>query len=133
MKILVKALSVKQPHANLIAYGPKRIETRTWATRYRGPLLICSSKVPRVEPAGRAVAIAWLETCRPMTEADEEAACCGAYPQAVAWCLVEVESVAKPFRVRGQQGLFAVAIESDSQVGRYVERMMAARTEGGDP
>lgn len=39
-----KALSVKQPWAALIANGRKTIETRKWATNYRGPLLICSSK-----------------------------------------------------------------------------------------
>lgn len=39
----MKALSVKQPYADLIACGRKTIETRTWKTNYRGPLLICSS------------------------------------------------------------------------------------------
>lgn len=44
----MKALSVKQPWAELIASGVKTIETRTWYTSYRGPLLICSSKRPVV-------------------------------------------------------------------------------------
>lgn len=38
----MKALSVKQPFAGLIAAGVKRLETRTWETTYRGPLLICA-------------------------------------------------------------------------------------------
>ncbi len=49
----MKALSAKQPWANLIAAGEKTIETRTWATRYRGPLLIVSSRRPRIEPVRR--------------------------------------------------------------------------------
>jgi hypothetical protein len=36
----VKALTVRQPHAQLIALGVKTIETRSWQTAFRGPLLI---------------------------------------------------------------------------------------------
>lgn len=42
----MKCLSVKQPWAGLIQQGPKIIETRTWATPYRGDLVIVSSKKP---------------------------------------------------------------------------------------
>lgn len=35
-----KAISIKQPWASLIVAGIKDIENRTWATKYRGPLLI---------------------------------------------------------------------------------------------
>lgn len=38
----MKALSIKQPFAGLIATGQKTLETRTWSTDYRGPLLICA-------------------------------------------------------------------------------------------
>jgi len=38
----VKALSVRQPWAELIAQGRKTIELRSWRTDYRGPLLICA-------------------------------------------------------------------------------------------
>lgn len=37
---VVRALTVRQPWASLIALGTKRIETRSWSTRYRGPLAI---------------------------------------------------------------------------------------------
>jgi activating signal cointegrator 1 len=40
----VKALSLSQPWASLIAIGAKRIETRSWGTEYRGPLAIHASK-----------------------------------------------------------------------------------------
>lgn len=40
----MKALSLYEPWATLIALGEKRYETRSWSTIYRGPLLICASK-----------------------------------------------------------------------------------------
>ena len=36
----MKALTILQPWASLIACGAKKIETRSWATRYRGPIAI---------------------------------------------------------------------------------------------
>lgn len=36
----MKALTIRQPWASLLAHGIKRYESRTWATSYRGPLLI---------------------------------------------------------------------------------------------
>jgi hypothetical protein len=36
----VKALSLWQPWATLVMLGAKRIETRSWGTEHRGPLLI---------------------------------------------------------------------------------------------
>lgn len=36
----IKALTIRQPWAQLIALGVKTIETRSWSTRYRGPLAI---------------------------------------------------------------------------------------------
>lgn len=40
----MKALSLLQPWASLIAVGAKKIETRSWSTKYRGPLAIHASK-----------------------------------------------------------------------------------------
>ena len=37
------ALSVRQPFAEGIASGKKKIEYRSWTTKHRGPLLICAS------------------------------------------------------------------------------------------
>jgi hypothetical protein len=36
----VKALTLTQPWASLVACGEKGVETRSWSTRYRGPLAI---------------------------------------------------------------------------------------------
>lgn len=113
----MKALSVKQPWANRIASGEKTIETRYWYTSVRGPLLIVSSKTPRIEPAGCALAIVDLVGCRPMTEADEPAACCKWYPGAYAWVLKTV-LVIEPFPVRGQPGIYDVKLPADLKIIR---------------
>lgn len=40
----MKAITLWQPWASLIACGAKTIETRSWGTPYRGPLAIHASK-----------------------------------------------------------------------------------------
>lgn len=40
----MKVLTIRQPWASLIALGEKHIETRSWKTKYRGPLLIHAGK-----------------------------------------------------------------------------------------
>lgn len=37
---MMKAITMTQPWASLLAAGANRIETRSWATNYRGPLAI---------------------------------------------------------------------------------------------
>jgi hypothetical protein len=84
----VKAISLTQPWATLVAIGEKKIETRSWQTRHRGPIAIHAAKnfpadcrdltrthpfstalikhgVRRVSdlPLGQVVAIAELRTC----------------------------------------------------------------------
>jgi hypothetical protein len=99
----MKAISIRSPWWEKIISGEKTIETRTWKTKYRGQLLICASK-----PTGHAVAIAYLADCRPMTKADEKAACCPVYPRANAWMLRNVMVLTKPFPVKGKLSLFDV-------------------------
>lgn len=40
----MKALTLTQPYATLIAVGAKKIETRGWSTSFRGPLAIHAAK-----------------------------------------------------------------------------------------
>lgn len=58
----MKALTLTQPWATLVAIGAKRIETRSWSTPYRGPLAIHAAKRPTSDAVG------WLasteEGCR---------------------------------------------------------------------
>ena len=106
----IKALSVRQPWANLIASGKKTIETRTWNTNYRGYVLIVSSKKPKIEPAGKALVLAKIVDSRPMTKEDEDEACCKLYPRAWSWVLSDVKKI-KPFSVKGKLGLYDVDVE----------------------
>lgn len=41
---MMKALTLHQPWASLIALGYKTIETRSWRTNYRGPIAIHAAK-----------------------------------------------------------------------------------------
>ena len=114
----MKALSLKQPWAELVASGRKTVETRRWTTKYRGPLLIVASKnvdsrglarFPKLESWQRGVAVATvaLIDIRRMRIDDEEAACCGWYNGAFAWVLSGAERIG-PFPVRGSLGLYEV-------------------------
>lgn len=40
----MKAITIKQPWATLIALGVKQFETRSWQTKYRGPIAIHAGK-----------------------------------------------------------------------------------------
>lgn len=40
----MKTISLTQPFATLVSLGVKKIETRSWATSYRGPLAIHAAK-----------------------------------------------------------------------------------------
>ena len=42
----MKALSIKQPFAELILQGRKKIELRKWNTKFRGEFYIHASKIP---------------------------------------------------------------------------------------
>jgi len=48
----MKALSLKQPFAELILQGKKKIELRKWNTHFRGKFLIHASKVPDEKAMG---------------------------------------------------------------------------------
>ena len=73
----IRVLSIRQPWAELIVSGVKRIENRSWSTNYRGPVLIHAGlrptdapiaeierkfaiKIPRDLPRGGVVGIARL-------------------------------------------------------------------------
>src|SRR2546429_7777378 len=89
----MKALTLTQPWATLVAIGAKRIETRSWKTSYCGPLATpAAKKYPRtaqmvaisspfIEPLNRAgylpdiplgavVAICHLTNCIPVEVVD---------------------------------------------------------------
>ena len=128
----MRAITLHQPWASLIAVGAKRIETRSWATKHRGPLAIHAGKknvtkdlsfvigakiqnalpfVPEDAPTGVVVAIADLIDCIEMT--DEWI---GNLPQQelafgwfdigrYAWILANVRRI-EPVAAKGTQGLW---------------------------
>jgi hypothetical protein len=106
----MRALSLKQPWANLILSGKKTIETRTWGTSYRGDIVICSSKNPKISPTGVALCVVELYDVRPMNMEDEEAACIKVFPKAHSWFIRNVRKIDPPIPVKGQLGLFELKI-----------------------
>ncbi|MCL4397567.1 ASCH domain-containing protein [Patescibacteria group bacterium] len=110
--MLYKAISLKQPWANLVASSKKKIETRKWGTKYRGDLVICSSKFPSTpEPAGYALCIAELYHVEPMKKIHEKDACIKVYPRAHAWFLRNIRPINPPIPVKGQLGIFDVELD----------------------
>jgi len=105
----MKAISVKQPWASMIADKRKTIETRRWRTAYRGDLLIVSTARPVIRgfPNGKALCVAELIDCRPMVKADERAARCKVYASAYAWVLSNIREI-QHFKVKGCQRLYEV-------------------------
>ena len=64
---IVKALTLWQPWASLVAMGHKQVETRCWPTRYRGLLAIhAAAKLP----------LKWLGASRHKVEFRDELADC---------------------------------------------------------
>jgi hypothetical protein len=83
----MKALTLTQPWATLVAIGAKRIETRSWRTPYRGSLAIHAAKAfprwardaslesrfaaeigPNALPLGAVIATCRLISCIPTRE-----------------------------------------------------------------
>lgn len=128
----IRALSVLQPWASMIASGAKTIETRSWRVSYRGPLLICAGKSLRllsplfnraeaagVYPTRCAVCLCNLVDCRPMRDDDRIAAGCYVYPGAFAWVLDDIRPCPH-VPVVGRQGLFVLPTPPE------IQRMLAA-------
>lgn len=129
----MKALTISQPFASLIASGEKWIENRTWETLYRGPLAIHAGKgtqyLSRTQikqyPTGAIIAVAQLVACVHV-DVIRERARNGPNPHRVmfgtsrswmdvdlhqhcegpfCWILEDVRTVG-PFAVNGAQGLW---------------------------
>ncbi len=127
----MKALSLYEPWATLIALGEKRYETRSWSTAYRGPLLICASKKrPPISKIigilcraritlndlspGRAVALVDLvhvfhTGAWPVIDPGENEKFYGDFsPGRFAWKLEKLRRFVNPPLIKGRQGLFEV-------------------------
>ena len=129
----MKALSLTQPWATLVASGRKKVETRSWNTRYRGPLYIHAAKgfppvarefasvehtlgrLPGRIPGGALIAVVELveilrtEEIAPSLSALERLY--GDYSVGrYAWRLENVRELPEPIPYRGALGLFEVRL-----------------------
>lgn len=93
----MKALSVRGDYVMDMITGKKKIEYRTWSTKYRGPLLMCSTarKVAGSAP-GYAICIVNLYNIE-YSELDD----------LYYWHIKDVR-VIKPIHIKGQLKLFNV-------------------------
>ena len=114
----MKALSIQNPYAHMILCGEKTIENRTWKTKYRGDLLICSSASPKIENTipGCALIVAELIDCVPFEKMHLEAACMTEMPDtsSYAWIFDNFKCI-YPFRVKGKLNFFNI----DNELIKY--------------
>lgn len=119
----MKALSIMQPWAGLVAAGRKTIELRSWSTSHRGALAVCSGLRydPRgvrhglaEAPRGVVLCVVDIVEVRPATINDASAACVsvGLMEELLrghlfAW-LLSGPRACQPNKVRGSLGLFTL-------------------------
>jgi hypothetical protein len=127
----LRALTICQPWAWAIATGIKRVENRTWSTRYRGRLAIHAGvsslwwergrqrleewgySVPQDVPRGAIVALCDLVGVVPYRSPGNGSAVEGE-PFAAGpfcWLLANASPLAEPIPCRGQQGVFTLPRE----------------------
>jgi len=152
----MKALSLWQPWATLVARGLKARETRHWSTDYRGPIAIHAAKTLDMAgapkglcraglgaqwfdacPLGAVVAVARLTSCHraeqveaDLTRADRAA---GNYtPGRYAWRLTDVRALGEPIPLTGRQGLFNWTPPDDlgARLGPILDHAAAVRAIG---
>ena len=135
----MKVLSLTEPYATCILNGLKKIETRSWKTAYRGPLLIHASatRIPPetrkndalmalVDPDGlhfgHIICACSLADCIPMTAGfieeirrtrpTEYAA--GVYAEGrYAWFLSDIRPLPEPIPAKGHLGLWEYHCAND--------------------
>ena len=132
----MKIISIAQPYATLISIGAKKIETRSWQIRHRGPLGIHASyafpqeaknlcltepfksvlmkagyKSFKSFPLGQILATVKLVDCLDISHArqrtDPQEFAFGDYlPGMWGWVLEDVYAFPSPIKARGKLGLW---------------------------
>jgi len=133
----MKALTICQPYAHLIAIGAKRVENRTWATGYRGPLAIHAGqsrswlsdgdeqRYPDMA-WGAVVAVADLAACYPIDmildgRLPEQHEWVAQHPHThgpECWVLDNIRRLPAPIPCFGHQGLWRLPPHVEAAVGR---------------
>jgi len=133
-KSSIKALTIRQPWAELILRGRKPYELRSWKTKYRGPLVIQAAMGvdsedakslglnPETLTTGSFVGAAILSDVRPYTEVDAKLLrnrrAGGSWrPNLFAWVLKKPRRFA-PVKAKGQLGLFKVPRALERRIGK---------------
>lgn len=112
----MKALTLLQPWATLIAVGAKRTETRSWSTSYRGPLAIHAAK----RWTHDLVRLAMREPCR-STLADAGFRLCSSLPRGAIVATCVLYDVVPTEEFQGED--FLDGAFGDFRVGRYAWRL----------
>jgi hypothetical protein len=123
----MKALSLHQPYAQLIAEGHKTLESRTWHSNHVGDLLICATKKFEIYPStkkilkaleivlcdpkelhyGCAICVVDVYSIRRFEYSDDVNVLCAWFPGGFVFELANVRKV-KPVPVTGRQRFFEV-------------------------
>ena len=155
----MRALTVIEPFATLIATGVKRVENRTWPTAYRGPLAIHAGKARRyggervedlaagfgIDPAlltfGAVVAVAELIDCVRLDGPTVPRSVAIRHPWLQehshaegpeCWVLANVRRLSVPIVVNGARGLWDWTPPGPLAFGEP-QRGTAARVPEGQP
>ena len=112
----LRCLSVRQPWAELIIRGEKDVENRSWATKYRGALLVhASGRVDREAmrahpletlPTGALVGVVDVVGCTKEVRSEWHIA--GMH----GWYLERPRRFVKPIPLRGALGLFCLPADA---------------------
>ncbi len=126
----MKAITLWEPWASLIAVGAKHYETRSWYTQYKGEIAIHAAKVEKYPPSevravmkafeidpltlpyGKIVCIAEITDCIEMDQAligqqsIREAAVGGWAVGRYAWRLENIRRLQTPISATGSQGFW---------------------------
>lgn len=118
----VKALTIRQPWAELILRGRKPFELRSWTTKYRGPLVIhAAARIDAVDArhfgldpeklvTSAFVGVVVLSDVRPYSREDarllkRKQAGYGWFPGNFSWVLKKPRRIL-PVKAKGQLSLF---------------------------
>jgi hypothetical protein len=136
VNLIIKCLSLWQPHASLVSLREKLLETRSWQTTHRGLLAIHAAKAAdtlslcreepfaavlrkhkiysaQTLPLGVVLCLAELEEIYPVETirgslSTQEAAFGNYGPGRFAWKLKVVHVFETPLPCKGAQGIFAL-------------------------
>jgi hypothetical protein len=147
----IKALTIWQPWATLIAIGAKQYETRNWRTDYRGPLAVHAARTKKAKwlfweqpyydilidasydsfkwlPCGKIVAICQLADIIKAQDIEpdltKQELVLGDFTSGrYAWRLEDMRMLKSPIPARGRQGLWMWDFGGEVEVQGILEAL----------